>query len=39
MAREEKDVARKDEGKRRADTAAGEEREAKRAKSGEDVPA
>ena len=35
VAREEKDSARKDEGKRRADATAGEEREAKRAKSGD----
>ncbi|CAN9185458.1 unnamed protein product [Alternaria alternata] len=35
VAREEKDTARKDEGKRRADANAGEEREAKRAKSGD----
>ncbi|EMD67058.1 hypothetical protein COCSADRAFT_284519 [Bipolaris sorokiniana ND90Pr] len=34
-AREEKDNARKDEGKRRADAAVGEERDAKRAKSGD----
>ncbi|KAI1683619.1 Serine/threonine-protein kinase bur1 [Pyrenophora tritici-repentis] len=35
VAREEKDLARKDEGKRRAEAAAGEERDAKRAKSGD----
>jgi CTD kinase subunit alpha len=35
VAREEKDTARKDEGKRRAEANAGEEREAKRAKSGD----
>ncbi|KAJ6272497.1 kinase-like domain-containing protein [Bipolaris maydis] len=34
-AREEKDNARKDEGKRRADAVVGEERDAKRAKSGD----
>ncbi|KAG9193641.1 CTD kinase subunit alpha [Alternaria panax] len=35
VAREEKDTARKDEGKRRAEANAEEEREAKRAKSGD----
>ncbi|KAI4939892.1 uncharacterized protein J4E92_001178 [Alternaria infectoria] len=35
VAREEKDTARKDEGKRRAEANAGEERDAKRAKSGD----
>ncbi|CAA9963019.1 Serine/threonine-protein kinase bur1 [Pyrenophora teres f. maculata] len=35
VAREEKDLARKDEGKRRADATAGEERDAKRAKGGD----
>ena len=35
VAREEKDSAKKDEGKRRADAAVGEERDAKRTKSGD----
>ncbi|KAF1833947.1 Pkinase-domain-containing protein [Decorospora gaudefroyi] len=34
-AREDKDIARKDEGKRRAEAASAEEREPKRAKSGD----